>query len=430
MVMDKDFLKGIKGGFGFIFVIALITSVFAIGFHLADEVLPGVFQGDFTFNGSIDMSGNRIEGVGLPVGPNDVPNRAYVDALVGGISPLGIPISLNALVSDFSIYDTAYNRYYYRTSVISSDGNLLSVFDSPQIGSTYFGSEAQMYVYLIDESGQIAYSVPGHSDFRKGNDYQKVFTLSNGKVFVLSKFYDWTTVNFNIYYADVLNSDLSSFSGPIALSQWNPYSGSTVKETVYDATEYGGDIYVLIYNLVGGSCYLEKYSENLVQDSAYGSVSLPNTACTGGGFSVDANRYLFGNILFDFSTSTYTTLSVSGRIGMIWDNHILRNNGDIYDLSGSYVDTIGDIIPSGISQVYDLGTRQSLILSNGRVYILDNKIVLKDNIVSPTFEGKIRVNNLLYNGTNFFTVAKTTDSISSATNLYFNTYDLTGNILS
>ncbi len=84
MFMDKDFLKGIKGGFGFILIIALVTSVFAIGFHYAGEIFPGVFQGDFTFNGSIDMSGHRIGGIAAPVGPNDVPNKAYVDALASG----------------------------------------------------------------------------------------------------------------------------------------------------------------------------------------------------------------------------------------------------------------------------------------------------------------------------------------------------------
>lgn len=57
--MDKDFLKGLKISFGFIFGLSLFLGiVFAVGFHSADEILAGVFQGNYTFNGSININGN------------------------------------------------------------------------------------------------------------------------------------------------------------------------------------------------------------------------------------------------------------------------------------------------------------------------------------------------------------------------------------
>lgn len=55
--MDKDFLKGIKFSLGIIFIFSILFSVFAVGFHLAEEILPGTFTGNYIFDGNITVNG-------------------------------------------------------------------------------------------------------------------------------------------------------------------------------------------------------------------------------------------------------------------------------------------------------------------------------------------------------------------------------------
>lgn len=52
--MDKDILKGVKFGIGIIISLSIFFGiVFAAGFHSANEIFSGVFNGDYSFNGSI-----------------------------------------------------------------------------------------------------------------------------------------------------------------------------------------------------------------------------------------------------------------------------------------------------------------------------------------------------------------------------------------
>lgn len=64
--MTNKYLDGIKFGLGFITIIGLIFSVFAIGFHQASEILPGTFQtGDYSFDGFLNIFGEEDNGRGL-----------------------------------------------------------------------------------------------------------------------------------------------------------------------------------------------------------------------------------------------------------------------------------------------------------------------------------------------------------------------------
>lgn len=56
--MINNFLKGIQIGLGFIFIIGLLFGiVFAVGFHSADEILGGIFLGDYKFTGEVVYNG-------------------------------------------------------------------------------------------------------------------------------------------------------------------------------------------------------------------------------------------------------------------------------------------------------------------------------------------------------------------------------------
>lgn len=57
--MDKKVLDGVKQGIGFFSVMLLIFSVYAVGFHQPQEVVTGVFQGDYTFNGSLVLENSN-----------------------------------------------------------------------------------------------------------------------------------------------------------------------------------------------------------------------------------------------------------------------------------------------------------------------------------------------------------------------------------
>lgn len=62
--MDKDILKGLKIGFGIIISLSLFLGIiFAVGFHNASEIVGGMFQGNFTFNGTINFSNAVVVGI-------------------------------------------------------------------------------------------------------------------------------------------------------------------------------------------------------------------------------------------------------------------------------------------------------------------------------------------------------------------------------
>lgn len=56
--MDKDILKGIKFGFGIILSFSFLFGiVYAVGFHNANEIVSGIFSGDYEFNGTVNFTG-------------------------------------------------------------------------------------------------------------------------------------------------------------------------------------------------------------------------------------------------------------------------------------------------------------------------------------------------------------------------------------
>ena len=56
--MSSEFFKGVKQGLGFILVMLIPLSVYAVGFHQPQEILPGTFQGDYEFNGTVEVKDN------------------------------------------------------------------------------------------------------------------------------------------------------------------------------------------------------------------------------------------------------------------------------------------------------------------------------------------------------------------------------------
>lgn len=58
MIDRKEFQKGISFGLGIVLTIGLLFGiVYAAGFHSTSEILPGIFQGNYTFNGNLNVNG-------------------------------------------------------------------------------------------------------------------------------------------------------------------------------------------------------------------------------------------------------------------------------------------------------------------------------------------------------------------------------------
>lgn len=69
----NNYLKKILEGFSFgtgliLFLGVLLGIVYAVGFHTADEILGGTFQGNYTFNGSINATGSTYGFGGISSG--------------------------------------------------------------------------------------------------------------------------------------------------------------------------------------------------------------------------------------------------------------------------------------------------------------------------------------------------------------------------
>lgn len=77
--MDKDIFKGIKIGFGFILFTSIFFGLaFAVGFHTPNEILSGVFLGNYTFSGSVDVN--------EPVTGSNPATKNYVDSSINSNS--------------------------------------------------------------------------------------------------------------------------------------------------------------------------------------------------------------------------------------------------------------------------------------------------------------------------------------------------------
>lgn len=70
--MRNNFFDGIKFGFGFLFVLGILSGlVYATGFHTANEVIDGSFLGDYSFLGNVNFTGATVSGIsvgGIPSG--------------------------------------------------------------------------------------------------------------------------------------------------------------------------------------------------------------------------------------------------------------------------------------------------------------------------------------------------------------------------
>jgi len=63
--MKKQISNGFLFGFGFILFISMFSIIFAVGFHIADEVLSGTFLGNYSFQGYVNFTNANVIGLSL-----------------------------------------------------------------------------------------------------------------------------------------------------------------------------------------------------------------------------------------------------------------------------------------------------------------------------------------------------------------------------
>ena len=80
--MVNDYIKGIKQGIGFTFILSIITVVSAVGFHSANEILSGTFLGNYTFHGNVNLTNANV------IGFSSVPSGAIL-AFNSSVCPEG-----------------------------------------------------------------------------------------------------------------------------------------------------------------------------------------------------------------------------------------------------------------------------------------------------------------------------------------------------
>lgn len=60
-MFKEYFLKGISFGLGFLFIFGILFGlVYAVGFHTASEILPGSFNGNYIFEGTIESKSSSF----------------------------------------------------------------------------------------------------------------------------------------------------------------------------------------------------------------------------------------------------------------------------------------------------------------------------------------------------------------------------------
>jgi len=83
----NEFVKGMKHGLGILFIFCLFYSVSASGFHIADEVLDGTFDGNFIFKGSVNFAGASVSGLNVETIPSGFIGAFYLSSCPSGWKP-------------------------------------------------------------------------------------------------------------------------------------------------------------------------------------------------------------------------------------------------------------------------------------------------------------------------------------------------------
>lgn len=142
--MDKDLFKGFKIGIGFlgaIFItcIFLFSIVYAVGFHTASEILPGVFSGNYSFiNGNVGIGTSssstklEVQGSTLFNGTSYLGSLGAGGGTTGTLNLGGIP----GLIDGYTISNSAGNYLKFSADSSGTAYMVMSNLGNIGIGTT------------------------------------------------------------------------------------------------------------------------------------------------------------------------------------------------------------------------------------------------------------------------------------------------------
>lgn len=123
--MRNNFFEGIKFGLGILFIFGLVGLVYAAGWHVAGEILPGQFaDGNYSFNGSLGIgTSNPFREFHVNSNTNDrvarfesIDNQTSIELIDNNLkysvieqNSLGLSLSADSGISDHLIIETNGN---------------------------------------------------------------------------------------------------------------------------------------------------------------------------------------------------------------------------------------------------------------------------------------------------------------------------------
>lgn len=133
-MFKENFLKGVQIGFGIFFSLSLLLGIiYAVGFHSANEIIGGVFQGDYIFNGSIGFSTSNS----FPtITNNESRIFYYIGNQTTGLVDTGDSNTLLLIHSNSTNGDTNFIDSSPQSNSITPSGDVIHSISQSQFGNT------------------------------------------------------------------------------------------------------------------------------------------------------------------------------------------------------------------------------------------------------------------------------------------------------
>lgn len=144
--MDKDLFKGVKIGTGIVLSLSLFfVIVYAAGFHSANEILNGVFTGDYSFNGSVNFTNSNVYGINT----TNVSFNGGVLYVGNGPTTPDVYTTLLLHMDDASLSDTSSS-----SQSITLNGDASRSSNDSKFGgySAYFDNNGD-YIHIAPDTG-------------------------------------------------------------------------------------------------------------------------------------------------------------------------------------------------------------------------------------------------------------------------------------
>lgn len=280
--MNK-FLDGIKLGFGFIFILSVFLGiVYAVGFHSANEVLSGVFQGNYTFSGSVNFTNTDIIGLSIPLSSSNLfENR--------------VNVSLNTLILSNTIELTGFLGDLNVN--ITGDGNpLLRVNEGSWTTNSTISKGDNITIRLTSLNSTVSTSTAIVSF---GSNYDSVWKVTTTPVLNATGYSYIGNMIYNgglaaafdgeidtLANSAVMNNDITT-TRTVGIDWGSGVAANITKSTIYSGSDMT-EIYGIINNGGTFSLYFEGSNDNSAWTTLESFVSI-NVADTNPSYSTTSN---------------------------------------------------------------------------------------------------------------------------------------------